>query len=81
MLARRAVDELDALGELLVAADDGRLRDADRALDRGRLDEQREIEMRGSLDLDADGEDGEARHVDAVIVKNLFRERLVVRER
>src|SRR5205085_5588834 len=77
---RLAVYELDALRELLVVANDGRLRDADRAFVRDRLDEHGELQTLGPPNLSRDGEDDEGGDVYAMVCENFFRERLVFRE-
>ena len=73
------VDEGDALLELLVAVDDGRLGDADRRFLRQRFHDQRKRQPLRPPDRAPDAEDLELRHRDAVVGEQLLGQRLVAR--
>src|SRR5262249_23210531 len=75
------VDELHALLELLVVADDRSLGYADRAFVAHRLDNQRVYQPPGRLHFSVRGEDGEARRAYAVVRQNLIAQSLVARQR
>src|SRR5581483_6562247 len=74
------VDECDALHELLVAVDDGRLRYSPRRILAEALDDQRQRETCGTFDLAAHREYGEGRHRDPAIVDQRLRPILAARQ-
>ena len=74
------VDERHALGQRLVGLDDRGLGNAHRRVFVQALDDQRKREPRRPLDLAADRKDGEGRRRHAVIVHELLRQILAVRQ-
>src|SRR5262245_15519558 len=75
------VDELHALLEFLVVADNRSLGYADRAFVAHRLNNQRVYQPPGRLDFSVRREDGEAGHAYAVVRQNLIGQSLVARQR